>query len=734
MTMRGIRLLLLGLVLAGAGPVGAQTEEADTVRVVILHTNDLRGQIRRSSGDSLGGAANRAALFARVRARFPTVAVDAGDAIAPSSISSWDKGETAVRLMKMAGYDAMAPGNREFDFGLDALTRRRDEAGFPFLSANVAGAAHPFVKETIVERAGVRIGIFGLLWPGIAQKVNKVNLGGLTFGDPFKAAVEAVGRLRVAGVDYVVALVHAPGPEALRLARDTEGLDLVVAGGYVGLERIASVPVRTELMGGTLMVTCPTDGRYVGRVDLDFARTADGVRRVGAVSSLLPVDTEPDPDAAAYAADRHTAFIGRTDREVGKIGEASHEGQARIVAGLMRRHVDAEVGMVNLGAIQQVPANRPLKLRQVARLIRFDDSITRLKLTGKQLEAVLNRSASATGNAKLVFSGIDPKERLVGGRPLQSDEAYRVVTTGFLSGGGDGYAEFEKGADVDRTGILLRPLVLAGLEAWETLTLEAVEVSAGGVWRSAWSLEGSFNRNYIDGTTTAYRASGERVSFLSGSTSVAWQAATGLDLGYDVARHAWRLENRAEFGQLGDDFGDLEKSADAFESDLTYRYRARTLKVDPFASVGVGTAFLRTRSSPDTDPRRPLLVRASTGIQRQLTRLVTARVGARAQRDFVVDETDLGAEILLEGSTRIRAEGKLSSRVKSFFGLTDRRVVSIENYNTLSFPLIGLLSLSVRQSNFLYRVNAIRGVPTDGVAFRTDLTVGFVYGRDWKWY
>ena len=69
-----------------------------------------------------------------------------------------------------------------------------------------------------------------------------------------------------------------------------------------------------------------------------------------------------------------------------------------------------------------------------------------------------------------------------------------------------------------------------------------------------------------------------------------------------------------------------------------------------------------------------------------------------------------------------------------FFGLTDRKVISIENYNTLSFPLAGSLSLSVRQNNFIYRVDKIRGVPVSGTAFRTDLTVGLAYGLDWKWF
>lgn len=60
-------------------------------------------------------------------------------------------------------------------------------------------------------------------------------------------------------------------------------------------------------------------------------------------------------------------------------------------------------------------------------------------------------------------------------------------------------------------------------------------------------------------------------------------------------------------------------------------------------------------------------------------------------------------------------------------------MISVENYNALNFPLLGTLSLAVRQNNFIYRLDKIRGVPVTGVAFRSDLTVGLTYGIDWKW-
>ena len=97
-------------------------------------------------------------------------------------------------------------------------------------------------------------------------------------------------------------------------------------------------------------------------------------------------------------------------------------------------------------------------------------------------------------------------------------------------------------------------------------------------------------------------------------------------------------------------------------------------------------------------------------------------------------QTDFGAEVSLNYQRRLSQGGRVRSRIKSFFGFTDRKVISIENYNTLSFPLAGALSLTVRQNNFIYWVDQIRGVKVSGIAFRTDLTVGLAYGLDWKWF
>lgn len=719
-------------VLTAAAAVPAQ----ERVTVRIIHSNDLYGQMLRQGrpGDRRGGLAPRVHLIRELGRGVPTVVVDAGDAFAPGTLAAWDQGKTIAQALRRAGVVAMTPGNQDFAYGLEVLEQRRSEAGMSLLATNLTtrGATQLTIERTrMVEAGGVKVGLFGVVSPRLAQKINPKTAEGLAFSPVLPAAAEAVGALRDAGADYVVGLAHMSEPEALELAQKTDGLDLVVAGGYGSMDRPSRVPYLTRLVNHVHVVTTPRSGPYVGLVELQFEPLGeDGYRLSDVDADLLPVgETVPDdPVLGPMLKDLETTYAAETGESLGRLEGATLKAQAEAIANLMRMHAKAEVGIVNLGTFRGAVQGDTLRLRDVDRFIRFDDMLVEMDLTGKQLKAIARRSSSS-GAGALAFSGLDEAATTVNRRPLQEDETYHVVTVEFLAEGGDGYDNFEKAAKRKLTNISIRSLTVAGLKTWGTLSAASFDDrSPRGIWRSGWAVEGAFRRNYIDQTTLSYRDQGERVSFLSGETSVAWNGASRYFLGYEVGSHVYLFENATDFGQIGSTFGDLETSTDRIDADLTYRYRTENLKVDPFVSSGVSTAF------GSSDGERPFLIRGSAGFQFRPFTGTTVRFAGRAQRNTTAGENDYGAEIAVNYQTHLTQGSRFRSDLKSFIGFSDRRVVSIENYNTLSVPLVSGLSLIVRQNNFAYRVTKIQNVETDGIAFRTDLTVGFSYSLDWKWF
>ena len=67
----------------------------------------------------------------------PHLILDAGDLFTGTPIADVSRGRAVIDVMNAIGYDAVAVGNHEFDYGIDTLRDRIREADFPFLSANI---------------------------------------------------------------------------------------------------------------------------------------------------------------------------------------------------------------------------------------------------------------------------------------------------------------------------------------------------------------------------------------------------------------------------------------------------------------------------------------------------------------------------------------------------------------------------------------------------------------------
>src|SRR5947209_13425955 len=84
--------------------------------IVIMHTNDLHGQLLPKDG--VGGIAEIATI---IRAATPDLILDAGDISTGTFLSDEFKGAPTIQAMNRIGYMAGTIGNHEFDYGQDAL-------------------------------------------------------------------------------------------------------------------------------------------------------------------------------------------------------------------------------------------------------------------------------------------------------------------------------------------------------------------------------------------------------------------------------------------------------------------------------------------------------------------------------------------------------------------------------------------------------------------------------------
>ena len=235
-------LLVLSLTACVAGRAVQRTPVTDDgpVRITIVGTNDLHGWVAphdRSAGNAepiLGGIDTFAGYLKVLRAKRPdeVVLLDGGDLFQGPLVANLTEGEAVVRAYNLLGFDGVAVGNHEFDYGpvgpattvdgagedpLGALRLRMSQANFPFLAANVFERATgrppewPAKRTALIERHGVRIGLVGLSTPTTPQVTLAQNVQGLQFDALVENAVAASQELRAKGAQLVVVTMHAGG-------------------------------------------------------------------------------------------------------------------------------------------------------------------------------------------------------------------------------------------------------------------------------------------------------------------------------------------------------------------------------------------------------------------------------------------------------------------------------------------------------------------------------------------
>lgn len=186
---------------AAAEPTTTATEP-----IVILHTNDMHGRMEeekaKDGSTSTIGLAKLDALVKAEEAKADqtTYLLDAGDAFQGLPISNNSKGEEMAKLMNEIGYDAMAVGNHEFDFGLDQLKRYKEVLNVPLLSSNIfLNGAKLFDSYKILDndqqKNGDELVVIGVSTPETMTKTHPNNLVGVEFGDPLTEVTKVIAEL-----------------------------------------------------------------------------------------------------------------------------------------------------------------------------------------------------------------------------------------------------------------------------------------------------------------------------------------------------------------------------------------------------------------------------------------------------------------------------------------------------------------------------------------------------------
>jgi 5'-nucleotidase len=252
----------------------------------ILHTNDMHSSFigmgpasdytpfTLNDDTTRGGYARLAGLIAKRKearkGQGPVLVLDGGDYSmgTPFGAATREIGGE-LQLMSLMGYDATTFGNHEFDLGPEGLVNSIDVAAKAGrVPALVASNSHytgqgetladlqrlvkagVIRRHLVIERGGIRFGIFGLL----GKEAQIYTSGGaVTYTDTVEAAKEMVMLLRESEkVEVVICLSHG----GVVMGKDgsfTDGEDVSVARAVPGIDVVIGGHSHTELQEAILV-------------------------------------------------------------------------------------------------------------------------------------------------------------------------------------------------------------------------------------------------------------------------------------------------------------------------------------------------------------------------------------------------------------------------------------------------------------------------------------------------
>lgn len=431
MTKRTLAILLsLALLL---GLTGALAEAAPQGKLVILHTNDVHG---RALADPVGNVLGYAAVAQYKKdleaAGDSVLLLDAGDASQGTPLVNLGYGKNAIAFLNAAGYQALTPGNHEFDWGVDNLKALAGEAQFPVLAANIIDSTSGelvFEANTIFDMSnGMKVGVFGLTTPETLTKAHPDKVRGVDFlqGDKLvEAAQQQVDELKEAGVDIIVLLSHLGMDEESAPNRSTDvlekvtGINLLIDGhSHTTLEA-------GEMVGDTLVVSTGSLGQSLGVATYDGEKWTASLYTGSPKTAVVEVDGEVysailtaklDPDVEAVVTEANMAVteelskvFAKTDvflngeRDPGNRTQETNLGDfaadAILWAAQQALGDQVQAAVTNGGGIRASIDIGDISMNDMKTVFPFGNEVAVLEVTGAELLEALEAATHSTPKA-----------------------------------------------------------------------------------------------------------------------------------------------------------------------------------------------------------------------------------------------------------------------------------------------------------------------------------------------
>lgn len=482
------------------------------ITVEILHTNDMHSHFAGSKNGSAcitesyceGGYGRVAEYVKEVKERNPNaIFLDAGDQFQGSLLYVNYHSPLVGKITNKMQYDFATFGNHEFDEGCKALSDYAKNADFPFLAVNLKPAPGcPLSKNniapfTVIDRPDAKIGIIGLANPDVVNQSKACK--DTKFVNPFKAVKESVKALQTQKVNIIIVLSHLGLPFDEELAKNVNGVDLIVGGhthDYIGPgSPLGPYPIVERSPSGkpVLIVTTSGEAKFLGHLEMNFNKEGIPTSWNGEPVRLGKAGGSPEitkiiNQAAEPVIKRNSTVVGTNLVKMRDGLDPCREGDclsAMVTTDAMldyARPKGAVVALINGGNFRAALPVGKITQGDIDNLLPFKDKVLLRKYTGKQLFEAVEHGASdvdGIGPRMIQASGlrysycptapvghrvrsVEVQDRDGKWNPLDDNKVYVAAVGAFLASGGDDHKALADGIKISNSG----PLVADALKVY----------------------------------------------------------------------------------------------------------------------------------------------------------------------------------------------------------------------------------------------------------------------------
>lgn len=387
--------------------LNAATFAKDSETIVILYENDVHCAVE--------GYSKLAAMKNELKSEYEYVGVvSSGDFVQGGTLGAVSKGEYIVELMNLVGYDAIAPGNHEFDYTISRLTELYELSETKYISCNFAKIGEEktyFEPYTIVSYGDVDIAYIGIITPETitsARPSQFRNENGeiiYTFNESrlYELVQESIDEATEDGADYVIALSHIGYDESGELndvtdvIENTDGLDVVLDAHSHSV--IEEKIVKDKSGDDVLLSSTGTGFENIGKLTI-----ANGEFDTELVKTETYTKTDADVDA--YIAEINESYAELGNRKIGesKVELITHnEEGARLVrtaetnlgnlcSDALFFVTNADVSYVNGGGLRAPIKSGDMTFNDIYSVFPFNNRIVTAEITGQVLLDMLEMS------------------------------------------------------------------------------------------------------------------------------------------------------------------------------------------------------------------------------------------------------------------------------------------------------------------------------------------------------